>query len=216
MRGNWTFAAVAAAAGLAPVAHAAIFTGIASFRTAGTAVAPAGGSLNLTGPADNGFGSWFGNSTLNQSGVYAFASQGSELTSTSLSAVGETFAASAGTTRRVGARSAIDFIFTLDETAIVTVFAQAGGNFGSSTSMRVYLGTDTEAVINTTSTFVTFTDVTLAAGTYILSAEILTDLDGVAGSSNGFYNVSVSVPAPGAAAILALSGLVASRRRRAR
>ena len=215
MRGISHIAAIAAA-GLASVGHSAVFTGISSLRSAATGSAPVGGELVLTGPSDSGFGSWFGNSTLNQSGVYAFASQGSELTSTSISAVGETFAASSGTSRRVGANSTIDFIFTLDEAAVVTVFAQAGGNFGSSTTMRVYLGTATEAVINTTSAFVNFSDFNLAAGTYILSAEIQTILDGTVGSSNGYYNLSLSVPAPGAIAILALSGLVASRRRRER
>ena len=215
MRGNSHIAAIAAA-GLASVGHSAVFTGVASLRSAATGSAPVGSELVLTGPSDTGFGSWFGNSTLNQSGIYAFASQGSGLTSTSISAVGETFAASSGTSRRVGANSTIDFIFTLDEAAVVTVFAQAGGNFGSSTTMRVYLGTDTEAIIDTTSSFVNFSDFNLAAGTYILSAEIQTVLDGIVGSSNGYYNISVSVPAPGAAAILALSGLVASRRRRAR
>ena len=216
MRGNCTFAAIAAAAGLAPVAHAAIFTGVSALRSAATGSAPVGEVVVLTGPSDSGFGAWFGNSTLNQSGIYAFASQGSEPSSTSISAVGETFASSSGTSRRVGANSTIDLIFTLDEAAVVTVFAQAGGNFGSSTTMRVYFGTDTEAVIDTTSSFVNFTDVNLAAGTYIVSAEIQTILDGTVGSSNGYYNISVSVPAPGAVAILAFSGLVASRRRRAR
>lgn len=216
MNRNAIVVAALAAVSCAAASHGAIFTGVAGFRNAATASAPAGGSLVFTGASDSGFGSWFGNSTLNQSGLYAFASHGSELTSTSISAVGETFVASAGTSTRIGARSSVDFIFTLDEAAVVTVFAQAGGNFGSSSRMRVYLGTDTEAVIDATSMFVTFTDVTLAAGTYILSAEILTDLDGTAGSSNGYFNLSISVPGPGALAAFGLAGLAAGRRRRDR
>ena len=216
MNRNAIVVAALAAVSCAAASHGAIFTGVAGFRNAATASAPAGGSLVFTGASDSGFGSWFGNSTLNQSGLYAFASQGSELTSTSISAVGETFVASAGTATRIGARSSVDFIFTLDEAAVVTVFAQAGGNFGSSTTMRVYFGTDTEAVIDTTSSFVNFSDFNLAAGTYILSAEIQTVLNGIVGSSNGYYNLSVSVPGPGGAALLGLAGLVGRGRRRVR
>ena len=216
MKGTSLIAASAVAAGLASAGHAAVFTGVASLRSAATGSAPVGETVVLTGPSDTGFGSWFGNSTLNQSGLYAFASQGSELTSTSISAVGETFASSSATSRRVGANSQVNFIFTLDEAAVVTVFAQAGGNFGSSTTMRVYFGTDTEAVIDTTSSFVNFSDFNLAAGTYILSAEIQTVLNGIVGSSNGYYNLSVSVPGPGGAALLGLAGLVGGGRRRAR
>lgn len=215
MRGNSHIAAIAAA-GLASVGHSAVFTGVASLRSAATGSAPVGSELVLTGPSDTGFGSWFGNSTLNQSGIYAFASQGSGLTSTSISAVGETFAASSGTSRRVGANSQVNFVFTLDEAAVVTLFAQAGGNLGSSTTMRVYFGTETEAIIDATSTFVNFTDLNLAAGTYILSAEIQTLLDGTVGSSNGYYNLSISVPGPGGLALLAVAGIVGARRRRAR
>ena len=213
MQGNTIVTALVAAAGLTSSSHAAIFTGITSLRTAQTAYAPAGGSLVFTGPSDTGFASWFGNSTLFQPGMYAFASQGSELTSTTLSAVGETFVSTATAANRAGARSSIDFIFTLDEAATVTIFAQAGGNFGSRTAMQVYLGTASEAIINASSGFTTFSDVSLAAGTYILSASVLTDVDGVAASANGFYNVSISVPAPGALAAFGLAGLAGTRGR---
>lgn len=216
MRGNRIIAAVAAATGLATAADAAIFTGLAAFRSAQTGFAPAGDALVLSGPGDSGFASWFGHSSQNQPGMYAFASSGSELSATSISAVGETFVSSGDTSRRIGSRSAVDFIFTLDEAAVVTIFAQAGGNFGGATAIRAYLGTSTDPIIDTTSGFVTFTDQALAAGTYIMSFEILTIIDGEVGTSNGYYNVSVAVPGPGGVALLGLAAVVGSRRRRGR
>jgi len=79
--------------------------------------------------------------------------------------------------------------------------------------LRVLPGQTTDPIIDRDSTFVTFTDVSLAAGTYILSASILTDIDGV-GASNGYYNVSISVPGPGVLAAFAMAGLAGTRRRR--
>lgn len=213
MNRNTIVTALVAAAGLASASSGAVFSGVAGLRTAQTAYAPSGSELVFTGPTDNGFASWFGNSTAFQPGFYAFASQGSELSATTISAVGETFASSSSAAVRVGARSSIDFVFTLDEAAVVTIFAQAGGNLGGNTQMQVYLGTATAPIIDRNSTFVTFTDVSLAAGTYILSASILTDIDGVA-TSNGYYNVSISVPGPGVLAAFAMAGLAGTRRRR--
>lgn len=215
MEGTRTIAAIAAAIGLAPAASAAIFTGDLCQRLAQTAYVPVGEPLTYTGPVDTGFASWFGNSTVNRPGAFAFASQGSELTATTFSAVGETFVSTTGSANRVAARSSISMQFVLDGDAVATLFAQGGGNFGTGTAVGVRLvRSGGPTILEAQGSFTDFREVSLAAGTYLLTADLLTTVDGAVASANGYYNISISIPAPGAIAALALALPLASRRRR--
>lgn len=216
MPGTSNIVAIAAAAGLAPAASAAVFIADVGHRLAQTAYVPVGDPISYTGPVDLGFGSWFGNSTVNRPGAFAFASHGSSLTDTTISVVGETFVATTGPGSVVASRSSLSWRFDLDGDAVATIFAQGGGNFGSGTTVRVTLfragGPD---IIDASGPFTDFREVALTAGTYYLTADVFTRIDNSAGSANGYYNISISIPAPGAVAVLAAALPLGSRRRRA-
>jgi len=205
--------AVGLAAGITAASEAAIFTAVASYRTAEVAVAPAGGDLVFTGPADGGSADWYGSTFAQAPAYFVTSSHGSGVGPNLISAVGEIYANGAGTGHRIAARSAFELVFTLDEAADVTLLAQAGFNFGTS-SLLVRLADAHGTYLDASAPFTEFRTLSLAAGTYFLTAFVTTELDGTVGSANGFFTLTMTVPGPGAPALLGLAGLVGSRRRR--
>jgi|688.fasta_scaffold456470_1 MYXO-CTERM domain-containing protein len=205
-------------------ASAAVALSSVSVANAGFVYSSANRTVEATAGAttdtasDSGFGTWFDSASVFATSSNALAQHGSQLSSTSMNFAGAAQAsATSGGVANATSFAIIDFVSDMDQVvAFIVGLTSTGSGSGFNSVVVTLTDTTTSTVRLTASATAAFSgSLSLENGhSYRLVIDADAGVQGT-GDSLGQYNVAFStpIPAPGAAALLGLAGVVARRRR---